>query len=69
MSAPLQYPAGSAIALTTGEYSDYALRAVLITLKPLDMPTIARVFRYWLESIDFFARSDMHARNSVSSTS
>lgn len=44
MTDVLKFPAGSAIGFTTGEYSDYSFHGVLIALKEVDLPTLAKAY-------------------------
>lgn len=44
MSKTLKFPAGRAIAFTSGEYSDFSLVATVITLKDVDLAEQAQAF-------------------------
>ena len=41
---PNVYPPGSAIIMTSGEYADFCIDAVLVTIKECDMPALVREF-------------------------
>ena len=45
MSDTMIYPPGTAVMFETGEYSDYGVSAVLITLKELDLKAAAQRFQ------------------------
>lgn len=40
-----QFPPGSVLVLTTGEYSDYTIVGVLVTIKPCDLPYLYDLYR------------------------
>jgi hypothetical protein len=40
----LKYPRGTCLVFTTGEYSDYGLRGILVTIKECDLPALAQLF-------------------------
>lgn len=41
----LNFPAGSVITMTTGEYSDFQISAYVVTLKHVDLPALVREFK------------------------
>ena len=44
MGDVLKFPAGSAIAFTSGEYSDYRFHGVMTALKEIDLPELAKAY-------------------------
>lgn len=44
MSNPLEYPKGSVLTFTTGEYSDFRVAAYLVTVCDCDLPALAREY-------------------------
>lgn len=40
----LKYPRGTPLIFTKGEYSDYGLAGLLVTIKDCDLPSLAQAF-------------------------
>lgn len=40
----LQYPKGSIMVFTTGEYSDFGMAGFLVTIKDCDLPALAQAY-------------------------
>lgn len=42
--ATLIYPRGTCLVFTTGEYSDFGLRGILVTIQDCDLPKLAQIY-------------------------
>ncbi len=52
----LKYRRGTALVFTTGEYSDYGISAMLVTIKDCDLPTLAKEYRAGDTNADSYDR-------------
>jgi hypothetical protein len=40
----LKYPRGTCLVFTSGEYSDFGMRGILVTIKDCDLPALAQLY-------------------------
>lgn len=43
-STSLKYPPGSVLVMTTGEYSDFGVVGILVTMQECDLPALAKEY-------------------------